>query len=255
MFVFVFSYCEMSFNNEQIKYLYILQEGFGLVSNTHSWLFPHLSFNVLSLPCCLGAGWIRTVPWGLLQEGMGHLLVPKIQKRACIFSIYPQYLCSLASASTGEPSYPPVVSWQELLGWSALCMEQRRLLGLTSILGKLQQLHGLHQTPEIWQGERLWPGEMPFLDPMKGPSGLTELQALFKKLCFPQLTSNYQVILGRMLKRVTSTAWGRRLVSGGDELPQTGQHHQNPSVSPAPKTLKPQVLPQGGFPPPAKKRR
>lgn len=244
----------MSFNNEQIKYLYILQEGFGLVSNTHSWLFPHLSFNVLSLPCCLGAGWIGTVPWGLLQEGMGHLLVPKIQKRACI-PIYPQYLCSLASASTGETLYPPVVSWQELLGWSALCMEQRRLLGLTSILGKLQQLHGLHQTPEIWQGERLWPGEMPFLDPMKGPSGLTELQALFKKLCFPQLTSNYQVILGRMLKRVTSTAWGRRLVSGGDELPQTGQHHQNPSVSPAPKTLKPQVLPQGGFPPPAKKRR
>lgn len=29
-------YCEMSFNNEQIKYLHILQEGFGLVSNIHS---------------------------------------------------------------------------------------------------------------------------------------------------------------------------------------------------------------------------
>lgn len=89
--------------------------------------------------------------------------MPKIQKGTCIFSTYPQCLGPLASVSMGEPSYPPVESWQELLGCPALCMQQKRLLGLTSILGKLQRLHGLHQTPEIWQGERFWAGEMPFL--------------------------------------------------------------------------------------------
>ena len=40
---------------------------------------------------------------------------------------------------------------------------------------KLQQLHGLQQAPEIWQGESLQAREVPLLGPTKCLSGLTEL--------------------------------------------------------------------------------
>lgn len=46
-------YYEKSFSNEQMKYLYILQEGFGLVSNIHSWFFFFpLTCPLTPCPCC-----------------------------------------------------------------------------------------------------------------------------------------------------------------------------------------------------------
>lgn len=134
----------------------ICQEEFGLVSNIYSRFFP------LFHPCRLG--------WGSVTEGhQAPLDVKNSEETFHLLHLSPvatshgfSLLVAPCGISVGAVWLPSPLCWG-------------RFLGIFFILGKLQQLHGLQQTPKIWQRESLWAGEVPFLGPMKGLSGLIEL--------------------------------------------------------------------------------